>query len=136
MSFLFFFFFLFGPNTLSLSDPISDALSDPIYDPISWQSGTRKWVRRHPWGVPGGGLGLKNQSIGPQEPPENPQKSITKSSYFWGVISGAFLGVSWGLIEPAEPRGRPFGVQFACICAQKPRTEANPVLENWVRSRP
>ena len=63
-----FFFFLFGPNTLSLSDPISDALSDPIYDPISWQSGTRKWVRRHPWGVPGGGLGLKNQSIGPQEP--------------------------------------------------------------------
>ena len=44
-----FCFFLFGPNTLSLSDPISDALSDPIYDPISWQSGTRKWVRRHPW---------------------------------------------------------------------------------------
>ena len=44
-----FFFPLFGPNTLSLSDPISDALSDPIYDPISWQSGTRKWVRRHPW---------------------------------------------------------------------------------------
>ena len=58
------FFFLFGPNTLSLSDPISDALSDPIYDPISWQSGTRKWVRRHPWGVPGGGLGLSGGLFG------------------------------------------------------------------------
>ena len=45
---VFVFFFLFGPNTLSLSDPISDALSDPIYDPISWQSGSRKWVRCAP----------------------------------------------------------------------------------------
>ena len=71
------FFSLFGPNTLSLSDPISDALSVPIYDPISWQSGTRKWVRRHPW------VGLATLSDCQNRPYRHPSKTCACTGPFW-----------------------------------------------------
>ncbi len=89
----FFFFFLFGPNTLSLSDPISDALSDPIYDPISWQSGTRKWVQRHPW------VGLATLLA----PPSNSEAAL---EFFSDCQNRLYLG---SLLEAFPGSGGPLG---------------------------